>query len=652
MKNIIVILMMSTVMTGCLFDTGGGGGGGSPASTAPTITPPTTEEPGPTPVVETPVQEPTVTPVTVEPTPTPVVVIEPTPIPVVVVEPTPTPTPVVVVEPTPSPTPTPVVVVEPTPTPTVEPSPTPTPTVEPSPTPTPTPTVEPSPTPTPTVEPTPTPTPEPTPVIPTATIVPDPEPLVGIMSFASVSPAQIYATDGQAIPLDFTVNDPLNKHTCNWYQEIPPQPAYPNGVAKAGFGTLNGPCEPTYTHNQYSQINFRYYVYVKNAVSTLSYQWDVTYVSSVVNNPVSVAAVTPEGAYRIYDTKDFQVVPDDVDHTATCSWKLDNTVVSTSCSKYSHTQIAAAQQSLLFTITDGIHTATRSWTILPAAKLTGLSPSVSNITNGQTQVFAASVNDPFVSGYMCEFKLDGVLAQSRGSCSFSFTKGDNLDHQIDADVVYDSAGSERNGSVMSAFVKPPANKPVYIVSYIPSQASLYYAAHATTNVFGVDNWTDDDGDAHFEWYLGTKKLDCSLNTICSYTNPLKNGIQLNDYGTYTTGGNLTVVLTDGQYSDSRTWSHHIDTSTIDLNQPVGWTCNKAGTKFYVYGAGFEQSDVFTVQTRNIVLNSHVLSQGVVELTLAADIPTGGQKVQVNKNGKTTITGSAFVTFGSSSSYCY
>jgi hypothetical protein len=266
-------------------------------------------------------------------------------------------------------------------------------------------------------------------------------------------------------------------------------------------------------------------------------------------------------------------------------------------------------------------------------------------------VFSATVSDPFISGYQCEFKLDGTLAQARGSCSFSFTKGDNLNHQIDVDVVYDSAGNEKNGAPLSSFVKPPANKPVYINAAIPATGiTYYYAAGATSNVFGIDDWTDEDGDAHFEWYQGTKKLDCSLNTICSYTNPLKNGIQLNNYGTYTSGGNITVVLTDGQYSASKSWQHNIDTSTIDLNQPVGWVCNKAGTKFYVFGTGFDSADVFTAQTRNVALSKHLIGSTLVELTLTVDIPNGGQSIKVDKNGNTNITGSVFVRF--SSTYCY
>lgn len=503
-------------------------------------------------------------------------------------------------------------------------------------------------TPAPTPTPTPSPTPSPAPdefTVPAAT----PQ-----LSFSQVSSAALYARAGDAIPLDFTLDNPTGDTAkCNWYMEIPPQPLMPAGIAKAQFGTVNGNCN-AFTHNQTSQLNYRYWVYVNAGSSTLEYEWNVTFVSSAANTAVSITDATTAGTYRVYDTKRFEVTVDDKDLDGTCSWKVDGVQVSTSCVSYT-ISAASGTRTLLFTVADGSTSDSASWTIKPGAKITAFTPSSANVANGGNQTFTATLSDPNSASATCEFRKDSVVVQS-GACAYSYT-GDGALHTITVEAMY---GAEASGSISTAYAYGPVNNGVSLTTTIPATGEMYLFAGETSGVFGVSTWSDPDGDAQFEWYLNGVKTDCDTSSLCTYTNVLHNGIQLDNFSL--SGVVVKVVLTDGQYSASKTWLAHIDRVTIDTNQPAGNRCNAQGTKFWIYGTGFESTDTISIQNQNIVLTKVYTSDNAVQVQLPAGVGTGSQKIRVVKSynsnqspsastGSQVDTAFGFVTFTTSATYC-
>lgn len=192
------------------------------------------------------------------------------------------------------------------------------------------------------------------------------------------------------------------------------------------------------------------------------------------------------------------------------------------------------------------------------------------------------------------------------------------------------------GSPLTAYAKLPVNNPVTITSYLPSHATVfYYATGETTNTFGIDAWTDTDGDAWFEWYIGGMKVDCATSSLCTYTNPLHNGITVNG-----PRGVVEESLTDGQYSDFRNWDTRIDTSTIHQSFPVGYKCARVGETFWTDGTGFDSADTYSLQNQNIVLEKVYSSYSAVQLRVPVAPAVGSQKVRVSKsyNANQTVTG--------------
>lgn len=475
------------------------------------------------------------------------------------------------------------------------------------------------------------------------------------ISFSQVSSSTLYARSADAIPLDFTLSNPTGETPkCNWYMEVLPDAGIGfGGIAKAQFGTVGGPCDP-FVHNQTNQLNYRYWVYISAGNSTLEYQWDVEYVSSAVNTAVSISSATAAGTYRVYDSKQFTVVVDDKDQDGTCSWKVDGVEVSTSCVSYT-ISAASGTRTLSFAIADGSTNDSRSWTIKPAAKITAFTPASANIANGASQAFVATLSDTNSSGATCEFKKDNVVVQS-GSCTYNYT-GDGAMHTITVEAIY---GAEHSGTLSTAYAYGPANNPVSFTQFYPSHtSSMYFAPGETSNLFGVD-FTDVDGDATFKWYLNGVEVDCDVSSSCTYTNPLKNGIKLDNFA----GSSVVVkvVLSDGQYSASKTWLAHIDRVEINESLSAGTKCNASGAEFWIYGRGFESSDVITLQNQNVVLTKLYTSDNAVKVKLPQSVSPGMQKIRVVKsyNANQTLSGNTsstvdtafgFVTFTNSSSYC-
>lgn len=474
------------------------------------------------------------------------------------------------------------------------------------------------------------------------------------ISFSQVSSSTLYARSADAIPLDFTLSNPTGETPkCNWYREVLPDAGIGfGGIAKAQFGTVGGPCDP-FVHNQTNQLNYRYWVYISAGSSTLEYQWDVTYVSSSVNTALAILGSTAEATYRIFDSKLFTVELDDRDRDAVCSWKIDGVEVATNCLNYT-ASAASGTRTLTFEAHDSSSNVSKTWTLKPAAKITSISPTSVNLANGASQVFTVAVDDPNSSGATCKFYVDSSLVQS-GSCSYTHT-GDGSAHVVDAQLVY---GAEVAGTI-TAYAYGPVNNPVSFTQFYPSHtSSMYFAPGETSNLFGVD-FTDVDGDAQFKWYLGGVEVDCDVSSACTYTNPLKNGIRLDNFA----GSSVVVkvVLSDGQYSASKTWLAHIDRVEINESLLAGTKCNAAGAEFWIYGRGFESSDVITLQNQNVVLTKLYTSDNAVKVKLPQSVSPGSQKIRVTKsyNANQTLSGNTgsivdtafgFVTFTNSSSYC-
>lgn len=469
-----------------------------------------------------------------------------------------------------------------------------------------------------------------------------PQPDVNQLSFATVSPAQIKVQSGAALALNFTVTDPLNKHTCTWWREVPPQPLVPAGQAKAIYGTVNNTdCTPM-VHNQTNQLNYNWWVYVSNGETTISYAWNLTYVAVPPSDPVAVSAVTAEGTYRVFSTKLFEVHVTDLDLAGVCTWKLDGVLKSNSCTSYTHTQ-DSSNHSLVFAIASAVNTAIATWTVKPQAHITSLTPA----TGLSGQAFTAVISDPNSSGGYCRWYLDGVV-QNNYTGQLSYTYSGTGTHVVSVDVAY--LGGDLNGTPLTAYALPPVVSPVNVVSSFPIAKEIYLPVGTLSPgvAFGVDDFQDPGGTAWFEWYVDGVKVDCTASSWCQYSGSVKgngrDGILFK--GLPAVGGAiLKVVLTNGLYSSSRNWLVHSETATIDENQPTGG-CNTAGTSFWIYGKGFESSDVVTLQNQNIVLNKVLVSDFAMHLTLPQAVSAGTQAIQIVKTWSTTINQAIDGTTGS------
>lgn len=477
-------------------------------------------------------------------------------------------------------------------------------------------------------------------------VVPAPAPQ---LSFAQVSSNTLYARAGDAVSLSFTLDNPTGQTPkCNWYREILPQTLMPSGDPKAQFGTVNGTCA-AFVHNQVSQISFyRYTVYISAGASTLSYQWDVNYVSSAANVAVSITDSTAAGTYRIYDTQKFSVTVDDKDRDGICSWKIDGVEKSTSCVSY-NAPAAAGTRALSFSVHDGSTSDSKSWTLKPAAKITDFTPASVNVANNAHQIFTATLSDTNSAGATCQFAEDGNVVQT-GACSFNYT-GNGSAHTITVQAMY---GAEASGTLSTAHALGPINNTVLIKEVIPAHTSeVYFAQGENTNTFGVSTWDDVDGDGVFEWYLNGIKTNCASSTKCHYTSAAKNGIALDNFSVTTV---IKVVLTDGQYSSSKTWLAHTDHVTFNENVP-GSIGNTSGDTMTLYGTGFESTDVFTIQSLNIPLQIVSVSDTVVTLKVS-NVNTGApgalQKLRVKKtwNSDQSLTGTTGSTVESSVGYIH
>lgn len=464
-------------------------------------------------------------------------------------------------------------------------------------------------------------------------VAPTPNP--NQISIVSGSSSSIYLRSNENATLSFVINDPLNNSKCTWRMIV--------GAVDSLFGTLNGNCN-AYVHNQYNSLDWTYIVYVNNGETVTSYQWNIYYTTNAPNNGVSASAVEPAaGNVRVYDTKTFYVDRTDIDGDGACSWTLDTVQVSTSCYSYKYTQADGNAHDVVFTITDGVHAAaTVSWVAKPAAKIASLTPTSAGIANGASQLYTATLTNPNSVTTYCKWKIDGVT-DTVGACTYNYTRSDASVHAISADVVYNVGGTDENLTPSTSYANLPANQGVSITSYTPASDKLYYAEGATSVTIGLQTWSDPDGDAWVDWYINNVKTDCDTSSLCNYTNPgLHNGIEIANYtGEYLV---LKAVLTDGQYSASRSWIVQLDHSELNAGAAVGTKCRNQGTTFTVYGRGLESSDTFTIQNQNVVLDKIQVNSLSATLRLPQQVLTGNQAIRVNKGGVLNTTVSNYVTF--------
>lgn len=447
------------------------------------------------------------------------------------------------------------------------------------------------------------------------------------LSFVDVLASNISAKGGASIPLAFTINNPLaNTATCNWWIELPPKPSVGGfaGIARHQEGTVNGPC--TWTHNQTNQLDTNVWVYVSNGESTIEYQWTIIYNPSAVNIPVGIVTSTAAGTYRVFDTMKFSATVDDKDSDATCTWKVDGVTMNTSCVGYTYTQSGSATKTLVFRIEDSATNAQVSWTVKPAAKVS-ISPAVAT----GNQVFTATLLDPHSVGAICQFSLDGSIVQT-GACTYSYT-GTGI-HTVEAKASYDSVLSD----AAIAQVVLPANQTVSITGYTPAEQKKYFPKNTDTTEYKITNFTDADGDARIDWYVGGIKTDCDTSANCDYTNAQKTGMILKNLTRSTT---VKATLTDGQYSSSKSWLAAIDTPVIDGNQPSGSVCNQANRMtgiiltFWVHGSEFELTDTWKLSTGEplTVLRTYF---DAVELRLTVDMPEQYRSIIVTKQSGISV----------------
>ena len=372
-----------------------------------------------------------------------------------------------------------------------------------------------------------------------------------------------------------------------------------------------------------------------------------------VNHPVSVTSPIAEGNLHVYGTKIIEVSITDEDSDGVCSWKRNGVEISNACSNYT---ADSGTYLLSFAIRDFVSEQILSWNIKLGGTINSISPTSVNKVSGQTQVFTASISGEGI----CEFRINDVLAQARGSCSYTFTKSGTSTEHVDAALVYNIQGSEREADVKTAYILPAINNGVSINAYTPLNDTMYFENRSTSTAFEITNYTDVDGHAWFDWYINDVKVDCNLDTRCTYTNGLKNGTRLDNYS----GSEMVLkaVFTDGQYSAIRTWLVRLSTPVI-LEPPyvaqLGYFCRFGSThpsEFYIWGKGFESSDVFTLQNQNITLTKVSVGYTMVKLRVTSNVSSGMQAVRVQKvlglypnNQYTTALG--FVNFTESSQYC-
>lgn len=493
------------------------------------------------------------------------------------------------------------------------------------------------------------------PVVPESNSPPEqpqaPEPEVDD-SIAVIHPvpgsSEIQAPSGGAYSVSFQVHNPSGLPVTCYWTRIGRHPSFEEDQVSTWFAGSNK-CD-SWVYNQNSQVSNEFIVHVSNGQKIASHSWNFIYTSESVNHPVSISLKnnTPDsGDVRVFESMLFQVEVQDPDGDGVCSWKVDGATVSSSCAQYSYS-VSADPKTLVFTITDGVHTASKTWVVYPAAKVDVVTPQTAGVAVGASQAFTASLLNPQGVSALCEWKKNGSLAQARGSCSYTYTRENSEVQTIVVDVVYTADGGERNllPTPKTVYATMPTNQPVSLSSFTPSVADTvwHFSVGATSNVFGVTDWVDPDGDAWFEWYFNSTKVDCNNYAYCTYTNPgLKNGIQIDNY--HGAQIHLKVKITDGQYSDEKTWIIRNTHSTINksiLPGNFGQLCYLSGTTFTIHGLGFESTDTFKLMNQNIVLEKVTVGYTMVTLRIPQNTGQGGQAVSVTKNGNTDITGPTWI----------
>lgn len=484
------------------------------------------------------------------------------------------------------------------------------------------------------------PTPDPTPDPPLQAVT-----VQQINIVDATLPPTVFSTSGTVLTMGIVVVDPLGQEKCTWEQIVPAQPALGFPVEVQNFiGTLNGPCNTTVDHTQ-NNLNVIYRVTANNSESTVLYTFDLNWTDGLTNNPVSVTKDEPTGTeFRATGSHWFKVDSVDNDVDGTCVWELDGVTVSNSCHWYYYTEDGDADHVLDFTIDDGVNAIDSvSWVVGPKATITIAAPASVNLANGNSQAYTVTLDDPFTSGAMCEFLLDGVLAQARGACTYNYTSDGNA-HDIAVDVVYAADGSKRNGEPSVLYAAPIGNQAVSITASSHTSGVYYFDRNDQTNYFDITAYSDPDGDAEFKWYVGGVLIDCDLSAVCTYANAQKEGFRLDDYD----GRDLEIkaVLTDGQNSDEFVWTMRLKTPEINASAVAGPRCYKSGTTFSVFGAGFEVTDEFKLMNQDVTLMIQSFSYTHVVLKLPADVIVGNQIVQVTKSAVVVQSASDFVTFTS------
>jgi hypothetical protein len=457
------------------------------------------------------------------------------------------------------------------------------------------------------------------------------------VTISGVSPASqtINTVYGSEITLNFTVNDPLNSHTCYWLQIIPVQTGYASAVTSS-FG--NGLCNAV-TYSQTGSVSTNYILVVDNGVSNATYEWDFAWHSTAPATVVSASPQSPSIANTVlvYNTQMFTVTTSDTGGNGACAWTVDGNQVSTDCVQYNYTQTDSNQHTIVFTIIDGSQYGTVTWGVQPAAQLTSVTPSLANVATGGSQLFVATASDPNSSGYLCQWELDGSLAQTRGSCSYNYVRQNATPHVITVDLVYDSQGDLANNAPATVYADPAALQAPSITGVsTPTGVTSYYTVGQTTAVFGVTSYSDPSGGAEFVWTINGVVVNCNTSSICTNTGgSLNNGIELQNYnGTHY---NIQVSLTNGQYSSTASWMVNTPTDTINETIIPGTICHAAGTTFTIFGSGFESTDVFTLQNQNLTLIPVAITPTYVQLKLPSGVSPALQGVKALKTNSNSFT---------------
>lgn len=479
------------------------------------------------------------------------------------------------------------------------------------------------------------------------------------ISFSQISAPIIYRRTGDGNTyFPFTVNNPSGKPLkCNWWYELPEQwDPYWAGTPRQTVGTVNGGCSlaesPSFNN---SQLDKTMWVYVSNGETSISYRWDTLYVFTAPNQPVgivsSTTATATAGAYRVFDTKQFDVFVDDKDYDGACTWKLDGVLMSTSCTGYKYTQSGNITKTLVFRIADATTSAQVSWTIEPEARIV-VQPFV---TAGQPLV--ATMLDPHGTGAICSWVIGYNYSGFDGACSLTWTASGTWPIKITPR--YPNAyGTSVYGTSVYATIIPPFNNTVAITGYTPLTQVNYYPKNSNTVEFKITSWNDIDGDAKLDWYVGGVKTDCDVSALCDYTNAQRTGIILLNLQQWTP---IWAILADGQYTSKVSWSANIDKATIDGNQPAWDVCNRptktVGTfpyniaSFLVHGTNFEMTDTWKTDTgeelRVLRVTGFFPEATIAELQLVAYNPglLHSRRLIVTKpSGISTYTPNGFGSF--------